>query len=93
MSSISARHGNPRRPLGDWRDAYFAAVLETDGCHAMLKISSARKTMQDRLLELRAASTCSPDELRDLHSALTYLDILFSYLEESASAERLSAIA
>ncbi len=91
MSSISARHDSSRRRRsGDWREAYFAAVLETDGCHAMLKILSARKTMQDRLLELRAASTISPEELRDLHSALTYLDILFSYLEQSASAEQSS---
>lgn len=94
MSSISARRGSPRRrPIGDWREVYFAAVLETDGRHAMLKILSARKAMQDRLLELQVAASISPDELRDLQSALTYLDILFSYLEESASAERLSAIA
>ena len=94
MSSISARHGSPdRRPIGDWREAYFAAVLETDGRHAMLKILSARKAMQDRAMELGTASSISPDELRDLHSALTYLDILLSYLEGSASAERLSATA
>lgn len=94
MPSTSMRGSTSRRrAIGDWRASYFAAVLETDAQHAMLKILSARKAMQDRLIELQTASVASPDESRDLQSALTYLEILFSYLQESAAAARLSAMA
>ncbi len=93
MPSTSMRGSTSRRrAIGDWRASYFAAVLETDAQHAMLKILSARKA-KDRLIELQTASVASPDESRDLQSALTYLEILFSYVEESAAAARLSAMA
>jgi len=95
MPSFPTRQLSSQRRVrvSDWREIYFAAVLEGDPHSALTKIESARSVMQDRLLDLQSKVDVSADELRDLHSALTYLQILFSYLEESGSSARLPASA
>lgn len=88
---IGQLSSNRRVRSTDWREVYFAAVLEGDPYYALIKIESARSVMQQRLLALQSKSNAAADELRDLHCALTYLQILFLCLKESASDARQSA--
>jgi len=82
-----------RSRTSNWRDVYFAAVLESDGKRALAKIQFARKFLRIRLLELQSASDGRADELRDLHSAMTYLDILFSCIADNCPGSRMAAVA
>lgn len=95
MLSPQAKSRPPRRPAAtsNWRDIYFAAVLESDRKPALVKIESAREILSGRLLELQSAPCASCDELRDLSSALTYLDILFSCIAEDSPGARMAAVA
>jgi hypothetical protein len=95
MLSPQAKSRPPRRrtATSNWRDVYFAAVLESDRKRALVKIESARKVLSGRLLELQSAPRPSSDELRDLNSALTYLDILFSCIAEDPPGARMAAVA
>jgi len=77
----------------NWRDMYFAAVLESDPQRALLKIVSARKALQRRLDELRSSCLETGDELRDLQCALMYLEILFVHIEEGCLGVHLGATA
>jgi hypothetical protein len=82
-----------RSTTSNWRDIYFAAVLESDDKRALAKIQFARNVLQDRLLELQSLSNSPIDELRDLHSALTYLEILFYWVTEDPPANHIAATA
>lgn len=95
MLSPQARLMPPTRraKTSNWRDIYFAAVLESNEKRALTKIQSARMVLQDRLLELQSVPDARADELRDLHSAMTYLDILFSCIAENRPGSRMAAVA
>ena len=77
----------------NWRDIYFAAVLESNERRALAKIQFARKVLTNRLIELQSCTTIPVEELRDLHSAVTYLDILFSCIAEDPPGNHMAAIA
>jgi hypothetical protein len=82
-----------RTKTSNWRDVYFAAVLESNERRALAKIQAAGKVLQDRLLELQSVANAPVDELRDLQSALTYLDILFTCIAENHPGTRMAAVA
>jgi hypothetical protein len=95
MLSSQARSLPPTRRniTSNWLDIYFAAVLESDDKLALAKIQTARKVLQDRLLELHSVPNSPIDEQRDLHSALTYLEILFFWITEDPPGTRMAAVA
>ena len=77
----------------NWRDLYFAAVLESDQQRALMKIVLARKVLHTRIDELQCCSPESGDEVRDLHCALMYLEILLIHIEEGSLGLHLGATA
>jgi len=88
MLSQQAKSSERHNKTSNWRDIYFAAVLESNEKRALVKIQSARAVLQDRLLEMQSVPDTRPDELRDLNSAMIYLDILFSCIAENCPGSR-----
>ena len=64
-----------------WYQSYFSALLESNQNRARVKIEQARKTVQERILELRFDSIPgNSGEVQDLQNALTYLRLLLEHI-------------
>jgi len=69
----------------DWHDLYFDALLETDSSRASSKMKRARVALSKRLTELQKRdSQDHANEMADVESALTYLNLLLLLLEENS---------
>ena len=74
--AAKADHSDP-----PWYQSYFSALLESNQNRARIKIEQARKTVQDRILELKFNSIPSTSgEVQDLQNALTYLQLLLEHI-------------
>ena len=93
MLSQQAESPARQTKTSNWRDVYFAAVLESNEKRALAKIQFARRVLGDRLLALQSALDGRAYELRDLNSAMTYLDILFSCIAENCLGSHMAAVA
>jgi hypothetical protein len=73
--------GKPDQSEPAWYQSYFSALLESNQNRARVKIELARKTLQNRILELTFNSIPSNSgEVQDLQNALTYLRLLLEHI-------------